>query len=126
MGYRLYINDDPDLCCGKLYGYTDNKIQLQSLHFLCDIGAFDFEIANYVAVYENGDKYNLVKSMIDANWHIDAVISKDNFYRFIWLYFMERHLYFIDNDYPVSEIKKDVESILSKIPDFMIIKLSWN
>ena len=31
-----------------------------------------------------------------------------------------------DPDLPVSEIKKDVEIILSKIPDFMIIKLYWN
>ena len=125
MGYRLYINDEPELCCGKLFGYIENEIHLQSLQFLCDIGAFDFEITNYLAVYGNGNKYDLVKHMIDCNWQIEAVISKENFYIFIWLYFMERHLYFIDNDYPVSEIKKEVESILLKIPDFMLIKLCW-
>lgn len=125
MGYRLYINDDSELCCGKLYGYIDN-IHLQSLQFLCDIGAFDSEIAEYVSVYENGDKYKIVKEMFDANWNIEAVISKENFEKFIWLYFMERHLYFIEKDLPVSEIKKDVEIILTKIPDFMIIKLYWN
>lgn len=125
MGYRLYINDDPDLCCGKLYGYV-NGIHLQSLQFLCDIGAFDYEIADYVSTYANGVKYDLVQDMLDCNWHIEVPISKENFEIFIWLYFMERHLYFIDKDYPVSEIKKDVESILTKIPDFMIIKLHWD
>lgn len=130
MGYRLYINDESDLCCGKLYGYVDG-IHLQSLQFLCDIGALDYEISEYVAVYENGDKYNIAKNMFDCNWHIVAPISKENFEIFIWLYFMERHLYFIEKDYSVSEIKKDVESIISKLSDlklsdFMIIKLHWD
>lgn len=126
MGYRLYINDDPDLCCGKLYGYVDG-IHLQSLQFLCNIGALDYEISECdVSVYAKGDKYECAKAMFDCNWNIEAPISRENFEIFIRLYFMERHLYFIDNDYPVSEIKKDVESILTKIPDFMIIKLYWD
>ena len=125
MGYRLYINDDPDLCCGKLYGYVDG-IHLQSLQFLCDIGALDYEIYEYVAVYGNGDKYEIAKAIFGCNWHIEVPISKESFEKFIWLYFMERHLYFIESDLPVSEIKKDVESILTKIPDFMVIKLYWN
>lgn len=125
MGYRLYINDDPELCCGKLYGYVGG-IHLQSMQYLCDIGALDYEIVDYVSTYANRDKYDLVQAMFDCNWHIEAPISKENFEIFIWLYFMERHLYFIEKDYPVSEIKKDVDLILSKIPDFMIIKLYWD
>ena len=125
MGYRLYINDDPDLCCGKLYGYVDG-IHLQSLQFLCDIGSLDYEISEYESVYPKGDKYECAKAIFDSNWHIEAPISKEKFETFIWLYFMERHLYFVESDLPVSEIKKDVETILTKIPDFMIIKLNWN
>lgn len=120
MGFRLYINDDAELCCGKLFGYVGEH--LQSLQYLCDIGVLDNDIEDYC-----GDTpYEKAELMFDCNYQIDIEVTYEQFKTFMLLYMSERYAYFCTCDITIKETINDYLAIINKTPITNVITLSWN
>lgn len=119
MGFRLYVNDNGDLCCGKLFSYVTEH--LESLQYLLDIGVLD----DYISDIDYGTPYEKAELVFDIYNCVDIELTYQQFRTFMLLYMCERYAYYLTCIITIKETVADYTDIIKRTPVTDTIKLCW-